>query len=261
MTNWQQDPFFQYPLTSFKTSEGTIDLPILYYDNSNLLALYEIELDKASSVLNSQAVEAVKFPGGKALLAIATYEYRDTAVSVYNEVGVAIATVPAGTPQPKQPWLAMYQALDTRRLGLTVIDLPVTTAAACSAGKEVWGFPKFITDISFSLSKTGFSSTTKDPEGEESILTISGKPGAGLPGPQLDLVLYSEHKDELLRTLVVTRGGGRLCLPGSIRASVGTSTHPMAQRLRELGIHGQKPKLVFYSDALQLRLNAGAKVD
>jgi len=231
MTNWQQDPFFQYPLTSFKTSEGTIGLPILYYDNSNFLALYEIELDKASSMLNSRAVEAVKFPGGKALLAIATYEYRDTAVGVYNEV-----------------------------VGLTVIDLPVTTAAACSAGKEVWGFPKFITNISFSLSKTGFSSTTKDPEGEESILTISGKPGAGLPGPQLDLVLYSEHKDELLRTLVVTRGGGRLCLPGSIRASVGASSHAMAQRLRDLGIHGQKPKLVFYSHGLQLRLNAGAKV-
>src|SRR5699024_11685652 len=91
-------------------------------------------------------------------------------------------------------------------------------------------------------------------------ISISGVSGISTPAPQLDLILYSEHNNELLRTLVVTRGGGRLCSPGSIRAYIGDSSHPMAQRLRKLGIHGQKPKLVFYSDTLQLRLNAGAKL-
>lgn len=260
MTNWHQDTFFQYPLTPFETSEGKIDLPILYYDNSNFLALYEVELEKAAPLLNSKLVDVARFPGGKALVALALYEYRETAVGIYNEVGVAIATVPAGTAQPKHPWLAMYEALDRRMLGLTVIDLPVTTAAACAAGKEVWGFPKFITDISFSLSGSRFCSTVKDPDSEGDIITVSGAPGLGVSGPQLDILLYSQLNEDLLRTLVVTRGGGRLCLPGSIRASVGASSHAMAQRLRDLGIHGQKPKLVFYSHGLQLRLNAGAKV-
>ncbi|HTN33266.1 MAG TPA: acetoacetate decarboxylase family protein [Marinobacter sp.] len=260
MANWHQDPFFQYPLTPFETREGTINLPILYYDNSNFLALYEVDLDKAQTVLNAPALDVVTFSGNKALVAIAIYEYRDTEVGVYNEVGVAIATVPAGTPQPRHPWLAMYQPLDARKLGLTVVDLPVTTAAACAAGKEVWGFPKFVTDISFSLSETDFSSTVKDPKGKDTILTMSGKPGFGIPGPQLDPLLYSRHNGDLIRTLVVTRGGGRVCRPGSIRATVGSSSHAMAQRLRELGVHGKKPKLVFYSHKLQLRLNAGAKV-
>ena len=260
MSNWHQDPFFQYPLTPFETSEGKIDLPILYYDNSNFLALYEVELEKAAPLLNSKLVDVARFPGGKALVALALYEYRETAVGIYNEVGVAIATVPAGTAQPKHPWLAMYQSLDTRMLGLTVIDLPVTTAAACAAGKEVWGFPKFITDISFSLSGSYFSSTVKDPDGEGVIVSVSGSPGPGVSGPQLDILLYSQLNEDLLRTLVVTRGGGRLCLPGSIRASVGAGSHAMARRLRDLGIHGKKPKLIFYSHGLQLRLNAGAKI-
>jgi len=260
MKNWHQDPFFQYPLAPFETSEGKIDLPILYYDNSNFLALYEVNLEKVAPLLNTKLVDVAKFPGGKALVALALYEYRETAVGAYNEVGVAIATVPAGTAQPKHPWLALYQSLDTRMLGLTVIDLPVTTAAACAAGKEVWGFPKFITDISFSLSGSAFSSTVKDPDNEEDIITVSGSAGLGVPGPQLDILLYSQREKDLLRTLVVTRGGGRLCSPGSIRASVGNGTHAMAQRLRDLGIHGQKPKLVFYSHGLQLRLNDGAKI-
>ncbi|WP_417546250.1 hypothetical protein [Marinobacter sp.] len=89
---------------------------------------------------------------------------------------------------------------------------------------------------------------------------MSGTRGPRLPGPQLDILLYPQLKEDLLRTLVVTQGGGRASLPGSIRASVGASSHAMAQRLRDLGIHEQKPKLVFYSHGLQLRLNAGAKV-
>src|SRR5699024_12380800 len=89
-----RSPFFQYPLTPFTTSEGEIDLPILYYDNSNFLALYEIDLSKANALLTEHSADAVECSSGKTLLAIATYEYRDTAVSAYNEARVALATVP-----------------------------------------------------------------------------------------------------------------------------------------------------------------------
>ncbi|MFO7529481.1 MAG: hypothetical protein R6W86_11840 [Marinobacter sp.] len=79
-------------------------------------------------------------------------------------------------------------------------------------------------------------------------------------GPQLDLVLYSCHNNELLRTQVITRGGGKACLPGSVRARVGNSQHPMAERLRSLGIDNLKPRIVFHSHKLQLRLYAGAAI-
>lgn len=261
MSNWPQDPFFQYPLTPVDTSEGKVDLPILYYDNSNFFSLWEVDYQKAIEMLAGQSVKPVRFPGNKAVLAIAFYEYRDTSVASYNETGIALVTVPEWANMPTHPWLALYQAMDSRTEGLTVIDLPVTTKLACAAGRDIWGFPKFVTPIDFTLASNHFNGVVHDPQGDDTILTLSGKPGPGIPGPQLDLVLYSWHQDQLLRTTAVTRGGGKACLPGSMRASVGNSQHPMAQRLKTLGLDSLKPKVIFHSRKLQLRLNSGAVIN
>ena len=140
------------------------------------------------------------------------------------------------------------------------VFVPVTTQAACAAGKEIWGYPKFVTPIGFSLEAKRFKGTVSDPEAGDTMVELSGDLGIGLPAPQLDLVLYSHHNGSLLRTLINTRGGGRSCLPGSLRLKLSNSTHPMAQRLAQLGLANAAPKMVFHSHGLQLRLNAGADI-
>jgi hypothetical protein len=45
-----------------------------------------------------------------------------------------------------------------------------------------------------------------------------------------------------------------------MRVSVSDSRHPMAQRLKALGLDRAQPFCVFHSNKLQLRLNAGAVV-
>ncbi len=258
MNAWHADPFFQYPRTPFATSEGSVDLPILYYDDSQLLALFLVDYDAAQAQVRDHGMDAVRFVGGKALAGVAFYEYRETTVGVYNEVGVAIAVVPSGTPAPAMPMLSMLGSLDKGRVGFFIIDLPVTTAAACAAGREIWGYPKFVTPIRFSLTGDRFSGAVSDPGGAGELLSLSGEAGAGMPGPLLDLILYSRHQGAMLRTLVNTRGGGRICLPGSMRLTVPGNTHPMAQRAAALGLHGATPALVMHTHRLQLRLNAGA---
>lgn len=261
MTAWHKDPFFQYPLTPFSSSEGNVDLPILYFDNSNFMALFEVEFETANSFLKEKGLTAVRFASGKALVVVGFYEYRETAIADYNEVGVAIASVPNGVQAPRFPLLSLHKPLDKQQIGFHVIDLPVTTQAACAAGKEIWGYPKFVTPIGFSLDAKRFRGTVGDPESGGAIVELSGDLGIGLPAPQLDLVLYSHHQGALLRTLINTRGGGRGCLPGSLRLKLTNSTHPMARRLAQLGLSNAAPKLVFHSHGLQLRLNAGAKID
>ncbi|MCB1838547.1 MAG: hypothetical protein KDH99_13120, partial [Alcanivoracaceae bacterium] len=104
---------------------------------------------------------------------------------------------------------------------------------------------------------SGFRCMVQDPDADTEIVDIQGKPGLGIPAPQLDLVLYSLREKEMLRSLAITRGGGRLSLPGSLRLHLGKSEHPMAQRLKALGLDALKPVLAFHSQSLQLRLNAG----
>ncbi len=258
MTAWSADPFFQYPQTTVATSEGPVALPILYYDDSQWMGLFLVDHKAAQAMVHADGLDAVRVAGGKALVGVAFYEYRETSIGVYNEVGVALAVVPTGTPMPTLPLLSMLGSLDKGRVGFFIVDLPVTTAAACAAGREIWGYPKFVSPIQFSLVGDRFAGAVSDPAGAGSILDMSGVAGVGIPGPILDLILYSRRDGALLRTLVNTRGGGRTCLAGSMRLRVAASEHPMAQRLRALGLADARPALVMHSQRLQLRLNAGA---
>ena len=252
------DYFFQYPQTSVQTSEGAIDLPIFYYDDSVMMTLFRVDYDKVQSLVADTGLQAVRTTGNKALVGLAFYEYRETSIGVYNEVGLAIAVVPDGTPLPKLPMLSMLQHLDKASLGYYIVDLPVTTAAACAGGRELWGYPKFVTTIDFSLQGNRFDGAVTDPDTGNNLVRLSGDTGLGVPGPLLDLVTYSRHEGQLLRTLINTRGGAKVCLPGSMQVQVSDSNHPMAQRLMALGLNNAKPFLLFHSHTLQLRLNAGA---
>lgn len=256
---WDKDMFFQYPRNTLTSSEGDVQMPIMYYDDSVMMALFRVDYDKAQALVADQGLQAVRIFGGKALVAMAFYQYRETSIADYNEVGVAIATVPNGTKAPMFPLLSMLNALDKAPIGFCVVDLPVTTPAACAAGREIWGYPKFVTPIGFSLKGNQFEGVVTDPATSKDLVRLSGKAGIGVPGPLLDLVLYSRHNGSMLRTLVNTRGGALTCLAGSLRVTVSDeSKHPMALRLHALGLNQAKPVLVFHSHALQLRLNAGA---
>src|SRR5690554_6323930 len=57
------------------------------------------------------------------------------AVASYNETGIALVTVPENLRMPAHPWLSLYQSMDSRTEGLTIIDLPVTTKLARAAGR------------------------------------------------------------------------------------------------------------------------------
>ncbi len=262
MKPWQEDPFFQYPISLGRCSAGEVELPVLYYDCSSVMAMFWVDKVKAQQLVNEQGLNAISYAGGKALFCLAFYEYRQTAIGAYNEVASAIAVAPKGVKQPAMPLLSLLKSVDRQRQGFFVLDLPVTTQEACAAGRELWGYPKFVTAIDFSLTGNTFSGAVKDPSSQGSIVGMSGTVGLGIRGPQLDLISYSRNDDQMLRTTVITRGGGKICFAGSARLAVSQgSLHPMAQRLNSLDLAGAKPFAVMHTHNLQLRLNQGASID
>lgn len=256
MKPWDTDPFFQYPRNIVSTSEGDVAMPILYYDSSQFMAFFWVDCDKAQKLL-SEGLEVVRF-GRKALVVLAFYEYRTTSIGSYNEVGTAIACVPKGSRVPKRPLLSLFNSLDKGIVGFNVVDLPVTTPAACAAGRDIWGYPKFVTPIDFSLRQKQFHGVVQDPAGGDQICTLSGKAGLGVTAPLINLILYSPHHGVMLRTLVNIRAKGPMCLPGSVRLHVGKSRHRMAANLKALGLQDAKPAFIAHTGGLQLRLNSGA---
>lgn len=255
----QNDPFFQFPRESRATPAGAVELPIFYYDTTAVLAFFRADAAAARALL-PEGLELAVEAGGHTIAGLALYEYRDTSVGRYNEVGLALPVYQAGSGRPRRRWQDLFARSDERALGFHILDLPVTTELANAAGRALWNFPKFVTRIPFRLTPGRLDCEVRAPNGGGAIMTLAGTTRALLPLPSIDLVLYSEMHGQWLRTLVNTRGGMRLHASGTVRLAVGAAHHPMAQRLRELGLDGARPLALLSSTAFQSRLNAGAVV-
>lgn len=254
------DMFFAVPRNTATTSAGPIDLPILYRDVSNVIAMFRARRDTVEDLLSGTGLEPALGIARDALVAIAFYEYRQTSVGAYNEVGVATFVRPTGRPASRLGFADLYRPVDARVTGACVIDLPVTTAIANAAGRELWGYPKFVTDIAFRLERRRFECTIADPGGDAPIATFAGRLGLGVPAPPMSLVTFSNRRDDLVRTHIHVRGAVRARGGGGLRLTVGSSRHPMAERLRRLGLDGARPFLVMTTDRFQSRLDAGVAI-
>lgn len=254
-----KDPFFDVPIQSARISQGEVKMPFLYYDSSLVQGFFFTDIDRAEPLLADTGYTVAKMTNGKAMVGVAFFEYRDTSVGAYNECGVAIAVKLAGDKNQFLPELDFIRPPKKRTVGMYITDLPVTTTIACAAGREIWGFPKFITRIPFELTGKGFDCRVLDPKDNQEICALTGKSSFGLKVPGIDLMLYSNLGDSQLRTEIIvksksrTSGGSRACL------TVGPSRHEMAKRIRDLGLDGAVPALVQTTNRFQSRLYAGTE--
>jgi len=256
--NFYQDPFFCVPRSTHATSQGDVELPILYYDSTAVLAFFKCDRQEAATLLPATRFRPTLTWGDSAIVGLALFEYRSTSVGTYNEVGLAIPTLWKRGPVPRCPIAELFRSVYTRRVGFHIVDLPVTTEQAHAAGRELWGYPKFVTDIDFALQKKLLHCRVHDPAKHGTIMTLTGKLGLGVPSPALDLVNFDRLGDRDLRTIIQTRGGGHLRWRNNVRLRIGTSRHPMADHLHQLGLDRAQPLVLWVSSRFQSRLNQGA---
>ncbi|MEW6775072.1 MAG: acetoacetate decarboxylase family protein [Bdellovibrionota bacterium] len=256
------DHFFNVSRTFHETSQGKVQLPILYYDTSLVGAFFRCDLKGASKLLEGTGLEPVSIGGGKGLAGVAFFEYRNTTVGSYNECGITLAAVPVtGRTPPRFAGLDFLRKAAGRRVGLYITDLPVTTPLARAAGRELWGFPKFVTEIPFELAGSRFACKVMEPEGGREIFSLAGRV---LPSPRLlvmDLLLYSNHQGAHLKTVVEVRSRARTHPGWGTRLSVTSSSHRMAKNLRDLGLDGASPFLIQTTPKFQSRLPAGEAIE
>lgn len=259
------EPFFDVPRTSVQTSQGPVQLPILYRKTRNLNAFFMVDDWRVREVLRHRAGDALVPActwGGRALVGLACYEYQDTSVGPYNELGLALAVVPRGVKPGLRHWLQALQDVERpgHELGFHVLHLPVTTPMACAAGREIWGLPKFITPIRYGRSQGDVDMVLADPQAlrpDDHLLRLSGRLGPSLPAPPMSVALYTALDQQWQRATVNVRGGVRLHAPGSVRLSIGPCDHPMVHTLRALALDGARPLCVTDTQAFQSRLNQG----
>lgn len=254
------DPFYTVPLYKKAYSGGEIDVPICYYDGSNVFAVFAADPAAVDDKLAGTGLIPALRIGRRPLVVVSIYEYRQSSIGPYNEVGVAILVYPERFRHSRSVlgWRDVLRRPDCREQGTYIIDLPVTTPDACAAGLEIWGFPKFVAPISFALGGGHFSSTTEDTTDGSTIMELSGAAKPTIKIPAMSLVCYSELDGKPVRSTIEVRNGSRLHVPGGMRLKVGQSRHRMANNLRDLGLDGAQPLAVTSTDRFQSRLGVPA---
>ena len=215
-------------------------LPIRYFDVQCLVATFLAAPDRASELLVGAGVQPVLQEDGKAVVDLYCIEYRKTDIGPYNEVGLTVRA-----KAPNDPIAANY-----------VVNLPVTTALANRAGREIWGYNKFVAAIDVNSEGKTFSTVLRDSD-HEIIGALEGVRGVSVPAPAANILTFTLNQDRLTKTVIKVLTPSLASSGDSFVFKVGTSRHPMTSNLRKVGLDGARPVLIHYTDPFQALLFPG----
>ncbi|WP_407524688.1 acetoacetate decarboxylase family protein [Lacibacter sp. MH-610] len=243
--------FFNEPQRDVSISAGVTKLPCFFKKVHYTVCLFAASNEALMNrLLGTGLVPALKW-GRSYVVAIGLVQYEESDLGSYNEVIVAIPSLPEGMKKPFSSWLDLIGSLENRKVGQHIIQIPVTSEFSRAAGNELWGYPKIVAPVEHDFKSASLHSKVVDPLSNELIMEVKGELGFGIPSIPLSLITYSFMNERLVRTKVKVSGMMKLRLNHGLRLRVGNSKHPMANDLRMLGLDGKKPFLVMDTDKFQ----------
>jgi hypothetical protein len=230
-----------------------VELPIRYLDFSAMIGGFTARADKLQGLLPSKRLKPALFTPGKGVIAFSAFEYRELVdIPKYNEFAISIPVL--YEPSVNIPGLPLLAPQWFKTYGLYVHHLPVTTVLARDGGIEIWGFPKFLAEITFE--EMGESLRCRVRAEGKDIITLEGEKLATKP-QSTEWPTYSVKGDELLKTRTQVQGEmGVSALRGGVTYTLGD--HPIADELRSLDISDKAVQYI-YAPQLQSMLYPGEK--
>jgi hypothetical protein len=204
-------------MTSVMVLGREVAIPVEIRSARSWFASFGVPRAAAARIVAPAGLEPVHLPGGRSMLSLAFIRYIDGDLDPYHEVAVAFLVAdPAGG----------------KGKGAYIHRLPVNQEFTCAAGREIWGFPKFVTPIEIDETSPA----------DHAVLTVDGEMALtmtvrrGLPAPMRSTALdaFSFREGVLRRTRWELRGTGSRMRLGGARVELGTGE--IADELRSLGL-------------------------
>lgn len=218
------------PGTMTKIGKTPVELPILYLRDDHFALMYTADFKKAQELMPTKNLHPVAMPNGRALVAVAAFNFLETSIGSYGEIGIVLFVVHGRKPLPLIPAIRESRYAG---FGSIVLHLPVTKIIARDSGRGIWGYPKFCTDMEFTVMPE-FKQVELSEKGQY-ILTMRVPNRGGLKRDARDMVTYTVKGNDLVRTNIAQLGTYRQCMNPS-DAVLELGNHPMADTLRSLDI-------------------------
>ena len=230
------------PGQSATFGKATFDLPILYYRDDFFALFFTASFEKIKAAMPSPNLHPVRAGRDRAMLGVGAYNYIDTTIGPYGEIGVVIPVVYGRKPLPFLPAL-----LEARwpNFGLLVMHLPVTRIEARDAGRGQWGYTKFMADMHFTITPE-YNEVKMDEEGQH-ILTMRVMKRGVIFRDTKPLVTYSVKDRNLIKTTVAQRGTCKKCMMTS-GSFLTLGHHPVADSIRAMEISSSPMQSRYYME-------------
>lgn len=204
-------------MTSVTVLGREVSIPVEVRSARSWFASFAVPTAAASRIVTPQGLEPASLPGGRSMLSLAFVRYSDGDLDAYHEVAMAFLVA---------------DPMGGKGKGVYIHRLPVDQEFTCAAGREIWGFPKFVTPIEID----------EGAREDRVALTVDGAMALtmrvrhGIPAPMRSTTLDAfSHRDGVLRrTKWELRGHGSRVRIGGAQVELGTGE--IAEELRGLGL-------------------------
>lgn len=195
-----------------------VALPVEVREARSAAATFLVRHAAAARLMAGTGLTPKSLPGGRAICILAAVQYVDNDLGPYNEVAMCLAV----------------GAADGAPAGAYIHQLPVDGEFTCAAGREVWGFPKWLADIDIRVDDSGLRCHLAH-EGEMILdLHVRTRP-LPLPSKPAEMSAYARLDGRTRRTPFTSRAAAVRGGPLGATLTVG-DRHPMARDLRSLGL-------------------------
>ncbi len=236
--------------TSWTVLGRKVGLPVEVRKAAQWSVQYLVPAAAAQRIVGPTGLEVTGPVPGRALVALAVCRYDDTDLDPYHEVALSFVVRPHDAPA-RASAAQKAREFASGAIGAYIHRLPVDQEFTCAAGRDIWGFPKWVTSIDIDepppgRPRAGSGTTVRLVDAGSHVLTLTIASGGRLRLPSQAPPSYSFADGVLRRTEWTTSSSGTAGRPGGAILVLGD--HPMAAELRSLGL----PKRALFSSSAAL---------
>ena len=209
-----------------------LSYPIRVRAAEQAAASWSVDASVAQRIVDDTGLRVATGRSGRATCSLAVVDYQDNDLGRYHEIALAFMVVPHDAPNDWRP--------DPRRPVTCIHQLPVDAEFTCAAGRQLWGFPKWVTDITWRRNRRGTDGVLLD-DGRFVLGTHIARGWVPLPAQPLEMQCYTSMDGVLRSTPWTTTSFGARIRPGGATVVVGDTDHPFAEEVHRLGLHERAP--------------------
>lgn len=230
--------------------EDRVALPAKFSDGYVVSALYRISGDTARHSLSACNLQPVVLPGDCSIAVITMFDYGRTAIGPYREISVGVAASATATSLR-----LAFRVLTTQLgLGTWVLALPVDSELARDAGRNLFGYPKFLARIDVDR-KPDVCRCNVSENGVDAV-ALRYSLGRGPRVKLRSLTTYSVLSGALIETEIPIAWDAVVAPPGRTSIEILNQDARLARAISSLHLP-PKPLMVMYGGGFGATLRAG----